>query len=179
MLCIGPAVNSGISAGPQYRACFTDDALLDSALCHVMQRPVDIIFHSSKFNLSVFDDGVRRPGVSIARLANAAWVNYLGGMQLQIHWYVRMSGADEVDVDMFKSLLPFFPHTGKVLVHRISWRGVNQQKAMIADGQMLSHRHLRQPRQMLIVQNLKVPFAHRGSHLTKGASRSYSNPLRY
>ena len=73
-----------------------------------------------------------------------------------------MADTDKIHVHMLQTLLPLFRVVSDVLIHRITRRGMDQQKSMIAQSQITSHRHLSQPSEMLIIQNFEVSRSHRG-----------------
>ena len=143
-----------------------------------LHRLINIVLDSMKCHVAIFDDCVSGPRVAVPRLANAAGINNLRAVNVQMHGHVSMTDTNEVDIHMIQTLFPLIRRLTHIFVHGIPGTRMDQQELMISNHNVLSDRHPRQPGELFVRQHLKMVVPHRSGDQSKRSGRADQNSLR-
>src|SRR5262249_12398523 len=104
-------------------------------LLDLAHRFLDGVLYALQLDLEVLDDGVACTGVAIPGLADTAGIDDQLAADFKDIWLVGVSNTNNIGFDVLQTALPELQVWWRILVQRVSRRGVNQKVACLVESE--------------------------------------------
>lgn len=121
------------AAGAQHAFSHPQDLRGKLGLAQLRNRLIEVIFHTAKLHLTIFDDDIRGPGISVAGLTDTARIDDLHFGEGEVHRRVGMPDAQEIGHEMRGAQLPGLGIVTEILVKRRAGCGMHQGESQAVE----------------------------------------------